>query len=352
MQPNTVHTSSVDVETLVSAIKTLFFRRLYKRCADQCVRNLTAYGHELHPAYKMFLLYFAGISNDCYARSMYSRSPLIPSALDEAEAFFTQARDLICEARVAQHHSFLPQPHDYLSDDSDDGSSSRSLHRSRHSEDITSRPSTAATSVSAYSTNTDILFYDWAEESEAKAVVSPLNVRKHHARPETSSKLPSTESTSFVWQSATSLDAATTSRPSPRLASFYLLRFPPSEPPSEPAPRIERVEHMLAEEDVPFPDEDECFHEPDHVEIYNSQLLTFSDMLTNHIASVRRFREQMKFTNSLTFVAAGRDGTGKRTMSIQERAERIMRGRERNWARPRFDSRRYQELCEVAEAEL
>ena len=308
---------------------------------------------QLHPAYKIFLLYFAGVSNDCYARGMYSRSPLIPSTLDEAEEFFTRAQALICEARILTPHSFLPKAaSEDRGDDSDDGSSSRSLHmhRSRHSEDTTSRPSTAATSISAFSTDTDILFFDdFDDECDAKLSVSPLNVRKYQPLPETPSKLPTTQSTSLFSQPSTSPETAT-SRPNPRLASFYLLRFPPSEPPPEPTPPIPTS--FVVEEDIPYPDEDTCFHEPDHVEIYSSQLASFAEMIASHIASLRRFRAQSQALAASTWALACRDGNGKRQMSPEERMERIVRGRERKWARPRFDPMRYRELCELAIAEL
>jgi hypothetical protein len=283
---------------------------------------------------------------------MYSRSPLVPSTLDEAEAFFTQAQALLCEARIVTPHSFLPQSHYDHFEDSDDGSSYKSMHihRSEHSEDSMSRPSTAATSISAYSTDTDILFYDWAEEMSTKPHVSPLNVHKYQALPETPSKLPLMESTALFSQLATSPEA-TTSRPNPRLASFYLLRFPPSEPPPPPEPLL-TPRPISQQEEIPYPDKDDCFHEPDHVEIYNSQLASFSNMLHNHIISIRRFREQSQAIASSIFVAASRDGTGKRKMSPEERMERMIVGRERKWARPRFDPTRYRDLCELAIAEL
>jgi hypothetical protein len=283
---------------------------------------------------------------------MYSRSPLIPSTLDEAEEFFTKAQALICEARIVTPHSFLPKATEDRGDDSDDASSSlRSLHmhRSRHSEDTTSRPSTAATSISTFSTDTDILFFDdFDDDYEAKMNVSPLNVRKYQPLPETPSKLPTTHSTSLFSQPSTSPDT-TTSRPNPRLASFYLLRFPPSEPPPERPPN---PTSFVVEEDIPYPDEDTCFHEPDHVEIYNSQLASFADMLVNHVDSVRRFRVQAASLAAASWAPASRDGEGKRKMSAEERMERIVRGRERKWARPKFDPMRYRELCEVAIAEL
>jgi hypothetical protein len=283
---------------------------------------------------------------------MYSRSPLIPSTLDEAEAFFAKAQALMCEARIVTPHSFLPHSHDDHDCFSDDGSSSKSMYTSRHSEDSTSRPSTAATSISTYSTDTDILFYDSADLFDATPSVSPLNVRKYQALPQTPSKLPSLESTSLLSQAATSPETLTLSRPNPRLASFYLLRFPPSEPPPPPEP-MPFVQPPQPEEDVPYPDEDDCFHEPDHVEIYNSQLASFSDMLGSHITSIRRFREQTQAVDSSLFVPASRDGMGKRKMSPEERMERIIHGRERKWAaRPRFDPTRYRELCEIAIAEL
>lgn len=289
---------------------------------------------------------------------MYSRSPLIPSTLDEAEEFFTKAQALIADARIVTPHSFLPQESEQHGAESDDGSSSRSCHlrthRSRLSEDTieVSRPSTAATSVSAFSTDTDILFcddYDWEEALDTKPTVSPLNVRKYQQLPETPSKLPTLQSTSLLSQPATSPETLTLSRPNPRLASFYLLRFPPSEPP--PATPAVSTSYVV-EDDVPYPDEDECFHEPDHVEIYNSQLASFADMLASHVDSLHRFRAQSQALAVSNFVAGSRDGTGKRKMSPEERMERIVRGRERKWARPRFDPMRYRELCELAIAEL
>jgi len=199
---------------------------------------------------------------------MYSRSPLIPSTLDEAEKFFTKAQAFVSEARITTAHSFLPQTHDDHGDDSDDSSSSRSLrmHRSRHSEDTTSRPSTAATSISTFSTDTDILFcddFDYEDELDSTATVSPLDVRKGQLWSDKPSKLQTLPSTSRLSQPST-LTEVTTSRPNPRLASFYLLRFPPSEPPSEPIPPTPKP--WVTEDDIPYPDEDDYFHEQNHVE--------------------------------------------------------------------------------------
>ena len=181
-----------------------------------------------------------------------------------------------------------------------------------------------------------------------KPAVSPLNIRKHQPLPETPSKIPST---SLLSNPSTSPDSLTLSRPNLRLASFYLLRFPPSEPPPE-KPTSPVPSSFVVEENIPFPDEDECFHEPDHVEIYNSQLASFTDMLLNHIESIRRFRVQHQTLAASAFVPQNRDGTGKRKMSAEEKMERIVRGRERKWARPRFDPMKYRELCELAIAEL
>jgi len=265
-----------------------------------------------------------------------------------------KAQTLVAEARVVTPHSFPSQSQDDHGDDSDDSSSSRSLHmhRSRQSVDTTSRPSTAATSISTFSTDTDILFsddFDYEDELDNRATVSPLNVRKYQPLPGTPSKLPTLSSTSLFSPLVQTPDC-TTSRPNPRLASFYLLRFPPSEPPPEPTPPTPKS--WVVDDDVPYPDEDDCFHEQNHVEIYNSQLASFSNMLSSHVDSVRRFKVQAQALAASQFVLASRDGTGKRKMSPEERAERIKNGRERGWARQRFDPTQYRELCELAIAEL
>lgn len=349
--------STLDYEELVSTIKTLFFRRYYKKCANRCLQYIHEHDDgvrtphqtihkqtlttraQLHPTYKIFLYFFAGVSNDCYARGMPSRSPLIPSTIDEAEEFFSKAQELVCEARIVNTHPTPLQPHHEGDDDSDDSSSSRGTHRSRHSQESTtmSRPSTAATETSTYSADNENVFLGSTPESKP----SPLHVRKYQVLPTTPSKLL-TESTSLFSIPPTSPNALSTSRPKPRLASFYLLRF------SDDSPTRTEAEEI----GVPKEEEDNCFHEPDHVNVYNATLASFSDMLSTHVLSLRKFRELTQSSNSTFRLPANRDSTGEKGMAPEERMERILRGRERKWARPRFNPQRYQDLCEIAIAEL
>jgi len=142
---------------------------------DRTIANPRA---QLHPTYKIFLYFLAGISNDTYARGMPSRSPLIPSTLDEAEEFFSKAQELICTARIVNTYSTPLHPHEESADDSDDSSSSKG-HRSRHSEESISRPSTAATSISTYSVDNETTFLESTPESKP----SPQSCLRPQNRP-------------------------------------------------------------------------------------------------------------------------------------------------------------------------
>lgn len=90
-----------------------------------------------------------------------------------------------------------------------------------------------------------------------------------------------------------------------------------------------------------------------HIERYNSYLAEFSAMLANHLESVRttilstKEAQATKYGN-MRMVSYGDDEEAK----AADLRDRIQRLKATGWSRDRFDSSRYERLCEAALAEL
>jgi hypothetical protein len=97
----------------------------------------------------------------------------------------------------------------------------------------------------------------------------------------------------------------------------------------------------------------EDFLEPyvkNHTQSYSQLLTGLHLLICKHIVSVESYRQ---------FVQAARErehrfGTllPSKQMTKEEKYDRIMQGKARNWKRPRFNPERYQELCDQAIGEL
>jgi hypothetical protein len=268
----------------------------------------------------VFLNFFAGLAFDTLARTMPSRSPLLPGTLDDAERFFLQAEQVPPAALIRRECKALsPISEQFeegivLNDPEDENSPRNSLN----SQFSTTAPSTAATSVSGYHDESS----SSCESSPAKrsSPVSPLFIRKYTTLPQTPSK-GLVDSTSLI-----SLPTSTP-RSSSKPSAFNFLKL-----------------QSLATKD------DESL-EPDYTSTYNETINSFTTMISNHMTSLQQFRKSTEVAHEVRRPTS-RDGIGSKEMGPEEKLERIVRGRESGWRRERFNPRRYEELCEVALAEL
>lgn len=87
-----------------------------------------------------------------------------------------------------------------------------------------------------------------------------------------------------------------------------------------------------------------------HAQRYNQLLTTLNLLISKHLASVESYRQ---------FVTAAHDREQRfgallssKDMTEEEKSARIARGRANGWRRARFNSQRYQELCDRALGEL
>ena len=86
------------------------------------------------------------------------------------------------------------------------------------------------------------------------------------------------------------------------------------------------------------------------VQRYNQLLTTLHLLINKHITSITSYRR---------FVEAAQDReqrfgalSSSNDMAVEEKSARIARGRASGWKRSRFNSQRYQELCDRALGEL
>lgn len=257
---------------------------------------------------------------------MSTRSPLLPGVLDDSEQFFLRAQQVLPTALSRNEskvlHPILEHEEEIPSSDVDDNSPRNSIN----SQFSTTSPSTAATSVTGYHDGSS----SSCENSPTKRL-SPLFVRKYKALPETPTK-KLVDSTSLFSLTASSMLTSTPRSPCsspPRIATFNFLHSANSSPRSEDAFASER----------------------DQIYEYNEAILSFNTMISRHITSLQHFRRATKAAHEIRRPTT-RDGNGKLEMSPEEQMERIVKGRARGWRRERFNPRRYEELCEVALAEL
>jgi hypothetical protein len=275
--------------------------------------------------YQAFLLFYAGLANDTFARTMPSRSPFLAATLEDAKHFFLQAQQVL-PTPLKRLDSQPLQPIEEHEDEFEESESPESTRHSLGSQFSATAPSTTATSISGgyYLDNSDSSDSSSPEASPMKRP-SSLFVRKHTTLTQTPPKAL-VESTSLFSLPATSSPfTPVTSRPGPKLASFYLLKFNNTKD-EEPAER-------------------------DHTQLYNNYLTSFACMIISHISSLRNFRQVTEVACEVRRPTS-RDGNGSKEMAPEEKMERIVRGRQRGWVRKRFDPRKYEQLCEAALAEL
>lgn len=90
-----------------------------------------------------------------------------------------------------------------------------------------------------------------------------------------------------------------------------------------------------------------------HIERYNSHLADFSTMLANHLESIRdtilSTKEAQATRYSNMRVASYGDDEEAKAADLRDRIQRL---KATGWSRDRFDSSRYERLCEAALADL
>ncbi|TID16417.1 Adenylosuccinate lyase [Venturia nashicola] len=313
----------INYKQILLSVKLLYLRRQYKQCATLCEKLAVDLGSKLHPLYHVYLNFFAGLAYDTQARSMSTRSPLIPGILDDSEQFFLRAQQVLPTAlspnESTASHPILEREEAPFSE-VDDNSTRSSLN----SQFSTTAPSTAASSVSGYHDESNS-----SRKSSPAERPSPLSVRKYKPLPETPTK---------TLVNSTSLFS---------LATSSMLTSTPRSPCS--SPNISTFDLKAASS--PSQDEDTFASERDQNYEYNEAIHSFNDMISKHITSLQQFRRATEATHEIRRPTS-RDGNGKLEMSHEERMERIVKGRARGWRRERFNPHRYEQLCEVALGEL
>ncbi|KAF2436546.1 hypothetical protein EJ08DRAFT_655533 [Tothia fuscella] len=301
---------------VVRTVRIHYLKRHYKQCATYCTEKLVTMEQKIHPIQETFLYFFAGISYDTLARGMSNRSPLLPGTIDDAEMYFSKALEVL--PNPASKVNSAPLHRIDERDEALDSSASESVRHSLGSQTSTSA-STASTAATSITGGYDSDSNSWDSPSPMKKP-SPLHVRKY-------SMLPQTPTKQLI--ESTSLFSLTgTGRRSPqkfsRFSSFSL----------------------VSSDSSPEKSETTKFSQ------YQEGLVAFSDMLGNHLSSIRTFRRTSEHATEFWRRPSSRDGAGIKEMDPQEKLMRIARGREREWARPRFNAQRYQDLCDKAIAEL
>jgi hypothetical protein len=89
---------------------------------------------------------------------------------------------------------------------------------------------------------------------------------------------------------------------------------------------------------------------PNQVQLYNHVVTTLHLLISRQLTSVESYRQFAK----TTLDREKRFGKllSSKGMSEEEKLERIVRGRANGWNRPRFNPKRYEELCDRALGEL
>ncbi|KAF2146756.1 uncharacterized protein K452DRAFT_337002 [Aplosporella prunicola CBS 121167] len=334
--------ANMSLRKTLNDVKQMYFGHRYRQCISRCAELLESELQDFHQLIIAYLYFYTALSYDTLARGMHSSSMSRIPTLHDAEHYFQKA--LLA----------LPNPLPV----------------------ITPNPKDSAVVVR---------INDPPKRQRSSHLALELSVGNHHRSPglvsvtnisanplsalsETPSKLLIFEPRpDNKWSLLPPVNKATNSELFPTFDLFI------AEPPTVPcvptslgftaANKLQRNDSTASVLSV-------SSHQ---IRRYNEDLAAFTSMLQNHISSVQALKNAYSLpktslnasdpsatSNRVDTDQEKRHGvslrsdTGKsgRFLNDAEKAIRIMRGRERGWARDKFNGKRYEKLREAALAEL
>ncbi|KXX82861.1 hypothetical protein MMYC01_200544 [Madurella mycetomatis] len=333
----------------ISEVKRQYFSKRYRACSARCLEILDAVRDTSHadPVYLIYLNFYAATSMEICARPLPSTAALRTSLLQQARTHFDRAASLISAAEDSVIRRFRPYS----------ATSSRGSSCHSPSGSISSRAWTPDTRVSS-PTDSVCSFEDLSSncQSPAKRVKKvsfslpkeeTFQIQEPIIRPDS----PTLGFDDVYFQAGVMRQDLPDLPVAPK---FHEIEFPlPTIPEAEtdsalPPPPEEDSEHsFLVARSV-----DRCC---EHLSGLRAQLKRHSQSLEGLLAisaSAQQQQQQQQQKQQKTKPATSTKASNAETFRALDRQARIERLRKCGWQRKRFDSSRYEELCETVMAEL
>ncbi|MCJ1266797.1 hypothetical protein MMC22_006682 [Lobaria immixta] len=294
-------------KTALQRVKLLYLKGRLKECSAQCSLLLSEVNESPHPLHTSCLHFYLALSTEGISRLTHNLSTAKIQLLKQARGSY-QAAALSLPVVESTTES-----HEYLDDEASSESASTSASTPRAALSIPSptRPSSPAYSSSPSSFD---LYSPYSNEFDDVPQPSPLRIRK-------------------AIHPCSLLPVKNLSIPT----SKTLPCSPPPTPPSTTITFTSSTATWL---------QTRAYHR------FSSQLASFAEMLTGHIAVVDDLlvvaEETQANRHAKRLPSYGADDETR----AEDRKWRIARLREQGWRRQRFQPERYAALCERALEEL
>ncbi|KAK3942695.1 hypothetical protein QBC46DRAFT_65672 [Diplogelasinospora grovesii] len=345
--------SRADWKRTISEIKRQHVSRRYRACSARCseildnIKDTT----QVEPVYLIYLHFYAATSMELCARPLPQTSPYRRSLLQQARTHFDRAASLINAAEdsvVRKTRSFSV-------------CSSRSSSCHSASSSISSQAWTVDTRMSS-PTSSIYSYEDLAAKSQPAPVTpEPKRVKK------VSFSLPPSEPVFRTPEPIIRPDSPTLGFDD----EYFQAGAARSALPALPKPKVQEIEIPLPRSvsslsclslsrfDSPTPSEIDRDPSvvPRSVHRYFKHLEGLRTQLESHSASLDELlntRRSLLLTaeDMLAQTKARTSTTEGEALRALDRQARIQRLRKTGWQRPRFDARRYEELCYAVMQEL
>ncbi|KAK8181724.1 uncharacterized protein BKA78DRAFT_299895 [Phyllosticta capitalensis] len=383
-----------DLRKTLNGIKHLYFERRYRQCATTCEELLSGKCREAIPLIRTFLYFYAAVSYDTLAQSMHNRSRAKNPMLEQAGELYQKALDTlpvpasgeqdkesVKTAKVHFSSTSLVEPQRQLP--------SPPLKKNKGEETpATPRDSRRDSMLSVVSWITGLNSHvdafsdsDYAAHPSVKKP-SPLRIIKNRFSQHLDADKEKTPESPTKTRPQRNTDAAPLTPPFDKQPLAPILKTPTRQrtpsvttPPNGPKPTYNSTTTLatipvtptdsrfpgfidsglrarLAKDDSPDVHRSSSQHSA-RVARYNAELATFHAMLVAHVETVRKLLGVPASPGvSRTASAVPSTRAASRNMTDEERAARILRGRERGWQRERWDGSRYEELRNRALGDL
>ncbi|EGO52468.1 hypothetical protein NEUTE1DRAFT_125959 [Neurospora tetrasperma FGSC 2508] len=321
----------------VVEIKKLHIGKRYRACSARCIELLDKIKDKedvrVEPLYLIYLHFYAATCMEICARPLPTASMFRTTLLQQARTHFEQAASLI----GAAENSVLKQAWRSSGTFSSSGSSCHSP-TSSISSSIDSRSWTPETRMSSPTSSV------FSQEDLANNTTESANPMKRVKK--VSFSVPHEEFAFGFSEPMVRPD-------SPTLGMD--IGFFPATVPKVPASQYQEVElplpiNMDSQQFENCEEDDDTLNITKSIDRFRDQLHELREQLERHSANLDYQLEAMATEPPKS--PTGVNGVGKEELRALDRQARIERLRRDGWQRKRFDTQRYEELCETVLAEL
>lgn len=325
-------------------IKKLHIGKRYRACSARCIEILDNIKNKedvrIEPLYLIYLHFYAATCMEICARPLPTASMFRTTLLQQARTHFEQAASLISAAE----NSVLKQAWRGSGTFSSSGSSCHSP-TSSISSSIDSRAWTPETRMSSPTSSV------FSQEDLANNTTESANPTKRVKK--VSFSVPHEEFDFGFSEPMVRPDSPTLGMD----FGFFPATNTRQEVPEVPASKYQEVELPLnidtdSQQFENCEEDDDTLNITKSIDRFRDQLHELREQLERHSANLDQQLETMATEPPKSPRRGSAGGVGKEELRALDRQARIERLRKDGWQRKRFDTQRYEELCETVLAEL